>query len=99
MTIEKANKDFNQLIEQNGFINTGTKTPTGCKVYVREWNRKVQVAVRREHQHTRNQNLDQLWHPYGVGDPQWADRRSHQGLQQPEAGYERHRGDRKMRWI
>ena len=25
MTIEKANKDFNQLIEQNGFINTGAQ--------------------------------------------------------------------------
>ena len=44
MTIEKANKDFNQLIEQNGFINTGAKTPTGCEVYSREWNRKVQIA-------------------------------------------------------
>ena len=44
MTIEKANKDFNQLIEQNGFINTGAKTPTGCEVYSREWNRKVQIV-------------------------------------------------------
>ena len=44
MTIEKANKDFNQLIEQNGFINTGAKTPTGCEVYSREWNRKVQIT-------------------------------------------------------
>lgn len=44
MTIEKANKDFNQFIEQNGFINTGAKTPTGCEVYSREWNRKVQIV-------------------------------------------------------
>lgn len=44
MTIEKANKDFSQLIEQNGFTNTGAKTPTGCEVYGRKWNRKVQVA-------------------------------------------------------
>ena len=44
MKIEKANKDFNQLIEQNGFINTGAKTPTGCEVYSREWNRKVQIV-------------------------------------------------------
>ena len=32
-TIEKANRDFNQLIEQNGFINTGAKMPTGFEVY------------------------------------------------------------------
>lgn len=44
MTIEKANKDFNQLVEQSGFTNTGAITPTGCEVYSREWNRKVQVA-------------------------------------------------------
>ena len=25
MTIEKANRDFNQLIEQNGFVSTGGK--------------------------------------------------------------------------
>ena len=44
MTIEKANRDFNQLIEQNGFTNTGAMTPTGCEVFSREWSRKVQVA-------------------------------------------------------
>ena len=45
MTIEKANKDFNQLIEKNGFTNTGAMTPTGCEVYSREWNCKVQVRA------------------------------------------------------
>ena len=44
MTIEKANKDFNQLIKKNGFTNTGAMTPTGCEVFSREWSRKVQVA-------------------------------------------------------
>ena len=56
-------------------------------------------VVRREHRHTRNQNLDQLWHPYGVGNLQRTDRGSHQGLQQPEAGHERYRRDSKMRRV
>lgn len=52
--------------------------------------------VRREHRYTRDQNLDQLRHPNGVGNPKRADRRSHPGLQQPEAGYERHRRNREI---
>lgn len=62
-TIEKANRDFNQLIEQNGFINTGAKMPTGFEVYSREWNRKVQVACYGE-------STDRLeittWISYGI---------------------------------
>lgn len=63
MTIEKANKDFNQLIEQNGFTNTGAKTLTGCEVYCREWNRKVQVAWYGESTDT----LEiKIWISYGI---------------------------------
>lgn len=39
MTTKKANKDFNQLIEQNDFTNTGAKAPTGYEVYRRKWSR------------------------------------------------------------
>ena len=63
MTIEKANKDFNQLIEQNGFINTGAKTPTGCEVYSREWNRKVQIAWYGESTDTL---AVKIWISYGI---------------------------------
>ena len=44
MTIEKANTDFTNLIAENGFQDTGVKTPTGCEVYSREWSREVEVA-------------------------------------------------------
>ncbi|MGM9555615.1 MAG: hypothetical protein ACI3VM_04140 [Oscillospiraceae bacterium] len=63
MTIEKANKDFNLLIEQNGFTNTSTKTPTGCEVYGREWNRKVQVAWYGESTETL---AIKIWISYGI---------------------------------
>ncbi len=63
MTIEKANKDFNQIIEQNGLINTGAKTPTGCEVYCREWNRKVQVAWYGESADTL---AIKIWISYGI---------------------------------
>ena len=63
MTIEKASKDFNQLIEQNGFINTGTKTPTGCEVYSREWSRKLQVAWYGESTDTL---AIKIWISYGI---------------------------------
>ena len=44
MTIEKANTDFTNLVAENGFTNTGVKTPTGCEVYSREWSREIKVA-------------------------------------------------------
>ena len=44
MTIEKANAAFTSLIAENGFQDTGVKTPTGCEVYSREWSREVEVA-------------------------------------------------------
>ena len=63
MTIEKANKDFNQLIEKNGFTNTGAMTPTGCEVYSREWNCKVQVAWYGESTDTL---VIKIWISYGI---------------------------------
>ena len=62
-TIEKANKDFSQLIEQNGFTNTGAKMPTGFEVYSREWNRKVQVAWYVESTDTLT---IKIWISYGI---------------------------------
>ena len=44
MTIEKAQKDFDELIEKNGFSFTGTCTPLGNLIYHRQWHRKVKVA-------------------------------------------------------
>ena len=43
MTIEKAQKDFDELIEKNGFTYV-TTTDLGHSIYHREWHRKVQVA-------------------------------------------------------
>ena len=63
MTIEKANEDFNKLIEQNGFTNTGAKTPIGSEVYSREWNRKVQVAWYGESADTL---AIKIWISYGI---------------------------------
>lgn len=43
MTIEKAQKDFDELIVKNGFTYV-TTTDLGHSIYHREWHRKVQVA-------------------------------------------------------
>ena len=43
MTIEKAQKDFMDLIAKNGFTYV-TTTDLGHSIYHREWHRKVQVA-------------------------------------------------------
>ena len=43
MTIEKAQKDFDMLMEKHGFTYVAT-TDLGHQIYHREWNRKVQVA-------------------------------------------------------
>ena len=43
MTIEKAQKDFDELIAKNGFTYV-TTTDLGHSIYHREWHRKVQVA-------------------------------------------------------
>ena len=63
MTLEKANRDFNQLIEQNGFTNTGAMTPTGCEVFSSEWSRKVQVAWYGESTDTL---AIKIWISYGI---------------------------------
>jgi len=44
MTIEKAQKDFTELIAKNGFTEAAKTTDTQNTVYHREWHRKVQVA-------------------------------------------------------
>ena len=44
MTIEKAQKDFNQLIPENGFTLAAEATETRPAVYHRVWKKWVQVA-------------------------------------------------------
>ena len=44
MTIEKAQKDFDKLIEENQFTFTGTCTLLGNLIYHREWKKQVKVA-------------------------------------------------------
>lgn len=44
MTIEKAQKDFMELIEKNGFIEAAKTTDTQNTVYRREWTREIEVA-------------------------------------------------------
>jgi len=44
MNIEKAQKDFNKLIEENGFTVACQTKDTGITVYHRIWTRKVEVA-------------------------------------------------------
>lgn len=51
MTLEKAQKDFNELIAKNGFTYTAT-TDLGHDIYHREWKRKVQVAWYGEQEET-----------------------------------------------
>ena len=41
MTIEKAQKDFMELIEKNGFIEASKTTDTQNTVYRREWTREI----------------------------------------------------------
>lgn len=44
MTIEKAQKDFNELIERNGFTLAGHTSDTGNPIYHRVWTKQVEVA-------------------------------------------------------
>jgi hypothetical protein len=46
MTIEKAQKDFDKLITENGFILAGHTTDTGNPIYHRVWKKQVQVVWR-----------------------------------------------------
>lgn len=63
MTIEKANTEFNKLITENGFVDTGIKTPTGCEVYSREWSRKIEAAWYGESVDT---IAIKIWMQYGI---------------------------------
>ena len=44
MTLEKAQKDFDRLIEENQFTFTGTCTPLGNLIYHSQWQKQVKVA-------------------------------------------------------
>lgn len=44
MTIEKAQKDFIELIKKNGFTEAAKTTDTQNTVYHREWTREEEVA-------------------------------------------------------
>ena len=44
MTLDKAQKDFMELIEKNGFTEAAKTTDTQNTVYHREWTREVEVA-------------------------------------------------------
>lgn len=44
MTIEKANKDMQELIAKNGFKDEGERTYDGRPVYTRRWTQKTQVV-------------------------------------------------------
>lgn len=63
MIVEKASADFTRLIDENGFVDTGIKTPVGCEVYSREWSRKVQVAWYGESTDTL---AIKIWMQYGI---------------------------------
>lgn len=44
MTLEKAQKDFDELIEKNGFTLAGHTSDTGNPIYHKIWTKQVQVA-------------------------------------------------------
>ncbi len=44
MTIEQAQKDFDELIAKNGFAIAGYTNDTGNPIYHRVWKKTVQVA-------------------------------------------------------
>ena len=52
MTIEKAQKDFDELIAQNGFTRAGHTSDTGNAIYHRVWKRTVKVAWQDEREDT-----------------------------------------------
>ena len=52
MTIEKAQRDFNQMIIRNGFTEAAKTTDTHNTVYHREWTREVDVAWHGKQQDT-----------------------------------------------
>lgn len=52
MTLEKAQKDFMELIAKNGFTEAAKTTDTQNTVYHREWAREVEVAWHGKQQDT-----------------------------------------------
>jgi len=44
MTIEQAQRDFDELIVKNGFAIAGHTSDTGIPIYHRVWKKTVQVA-------------------------------------------------------
>ena len=44
MTIEKAQKDFDELIAKNGFTLAGYTSDTGNPIYHKVWKRTVQIS-------------------------------------------------------
>lgn len=52
MTIEKAQKDFIELIKKNGFTEAAKTTDTQNTVYHREWTREVEVTWHGKQQDT-----------------------------------------------
>lgn len=52
MTIEQAQKDFDELIVKNGFTIAGHTSDTGIPIYHRVWEKTVQVAWHGEQEET-----------------------------------------------
>ena len=52
MTIENAQKDFDELIAKNSFTLAGYTSDTGNPIYHRVWKRTVQVAWQGEQEDT-----------------------------------------------
>ena len=52
MTIEQAQRDFNELITKNGFTLAGHTSDTGNPIYHRVWKKPVQVAWHGEQEET-----------------------------------------------
>ncbi len=52
MTIEQAQKDFDELITKNGFTLAGRTSDTGIPLYHRVWKKTVQVAWHGEREET-----------------------------------------------
>lgn len=52
MTIEKAQADFNKLIAENGFTQSGVTSDTNTPIYHRIWKKTVDVAWYGEQEET-----------------------------------------------
>ena len=52
MTMEQAQKDFDELIAKNGFTLAGRTSDTGTPLYHRVWKKTVQVAWHGEQEET-----------------------------------------------